>query len=242
MSNQHKEEFVLGINFESIKNDLRSTDIGKKIDFFNSNTLPTPNQVSEGSMAWIEGGILYCDLSGYTSMTNKLPKKTVARLLISFHSSMVRATNQCQGKVINFAGDRVMSVFMGANKEIVINHAIECALGMQTITRSIIPEELQQRNFNIPEISCTIGLDYGRVLMGRFGAGQSTDVVLVGDAANIAAKLQTKANPNETFVLDHVYQKFPSWITKNYWEKSPISVPNIGQMVAWKSDSKLTII
>lgn len=228
------------VNFDQIREHLRNTDVGREIDFFHSNDLPEWNEVSGKKLAWLDAAVLYCDISGYTSLTNQNRNETVTRILIGFHSSMVRITNQCQGRVFSFAGDRVMSVFVSDDRSITIDNATTCALAMQSIVRIILPEEFEKRNF-LPKLSCSIGLDYGRVLMGRFGAGQSTDVILVGDVANYAAKLQGNANSNETLVSTEVFNNFPNWMNNRYWTSVYINIPSVGSVRVHRSDTYLRI-
>ncbi len=228
------------MDFDQIREHLRNTDVGREIDFFTSDKLPQWDEVSRSKMAWLNAAVLYCDISGYTSLTNQNRNETVSRILIGFHSSMVRVTNQCQGRVFSFAGDRVMSVFVSDDRSITIDNAITCALAMQTIVRIILPEEFSIRNF-VPRLSCSIGLDYGRVLMGRFGAGQSTDAILVGDAANFAAKLQGNANSNETLVSTEIFNNFPNWIDNRYWTSVNINIPSVGSVRVHRSDTYLRI-
>lgn len=77
--------------------------------------------------------------------------------------------------------------------------------------------------------------------MGRFGAGKTTDVVLVGDAANLAAKLQSVANPDHTIVSNEVYNSFPDWLTLDYWESDDIDVTGFGNIRVYESNSFYTI-
>ncbi|MFX0095675.1 MAG: adenylate/guanylate cyclase domain-containing protein [Candidatus Hodarchaeota archaeon] len=191
-------------------------------------------------MAWLDAAVLYCDISGYTSLTNQTRNETVARILIAFHSSMVRITNHFNGRVFGFAGDRVMSVFSMADRNSTVDAAISCALSMHSIVRYIIPEEFETRNFK-PSLACTIGLDYGRVLMGRFGAGQSKDVVFVGDAANLAAKLQAIASPDKSVVSNTVYDAFPSWITRSRWTSKNVNLSGVDVICAYESGTYYTL-
>ncbi|OLS20687.1 MAG: hypothetical protein HeimC3_39530 [Candidatus Heimdallarchaeota archaeon LC_3] len=171
-------------------------------------------------------------------MTREYRSETVARILMGFYSLMVMATNQCNGRVIAFAGDRIMSFFSQNNEENTISEAIECALGMQSIVRFILSEDLKRRNFK-PKIHCAIGLDYGLVMMGRMGLGQSTDIVLVGNSANMAAKYQNHAGKNETFVNNIIYDNFPEWVNNDHWKKESLDVEGLGTLSGWKSNSYL---
>lgn len=153
---------------------------------------------------------------------------------------MVRITNQSQGRVLSFAGDRVMSVFALNGRNKTVDAAIMCALSIHSIVRKILSEEFTERNFK-PEFSCSIGIDYRRVLMERFGAGKTTDVVLVGDAANLAAKHQSVANPDHTIVSNEVYNSFPDWLTLDYWKSDDIDVTGFGNIQVYESNSFYTI-
>ena len=227
-------------NFKQLKIDIRNVDIGRKIQFFDATTLPKKDEVSMNKMAWLDAAVLYCDISGYTSLTNQTRKKTVARILSAFHYSMVKVTNDCQGEVFSIAGDRVMSVFSLENRNSTINMAIKCGLVMQSVVRYILPKEFEERNFS-QTLACTIGLDYGPVLMGKFGTKKTKDIILVGDAANIAAKMQSEADPDKTMVSKVVYDNFPDWITHDYWTPQKIDLKNLGERQVWHSGTYYVI-
>lgn len=226
------------VDWDYFKNELRKEDIGRELNLQSISKLPEKSGVSKTNMKWFYAAVIYCDLSGYTKLTHDNRNETVARILIAFHSTMVRVTNHNNGRVMGFAGDRVMSVFTSNDTNKVIEDTIKCALMMQTSVRFMISEELEIRNFNA-ELSCKIGIDYGYVLMGKFGVGKSKEIVLVGDAANLAAKYQNSAGRNQTYISNYVYNKFPDWINRDNWEKKEKNLLGV-ELDGWISGSYFT--
>ncbi|OLS20686.1 MAG: hypothetical protein HeimC3_39520 [Candidatus Heimdallarchaeota archaeon LC_3] len=53
----------MGINFNELKSLIGQVNIGRQINIYNSNITPYWNQISSGQMAWVEGAVLYCDIS-----------------------------------------------------------------------------------------------------------------------------------------------------------------------------------
>jgi hypothetical protein len=164
-NNSNKQKLWLNkLNLEEIRKQIREVNIGRELHLFSTTRIPDGNQISARQMAWLSVAILYCDISGYTALTNANRNETIARILVGFHSSMVLIVNQFSGRIVGFAGDRVLAVFDG-NEEHCANNAVACRLAMQTIVRKILNDEFEIRNFPI-SLSCLIGIDFGRVLMG----------------------------------------------------------------------------
>jgi class 3 adenylate cyclase len=103
------------------------------------------------------------------------------------------------GNITAFDGDRVMAVFVGegrnsaaARTALKINHAIK------KIVNPAIKTAYPDRSYAIDHV---VGIDCGKVLVAKTGIRGSNDLVWVGSAANIAAKLCT------------IRAGVPSWIS-----------------------------
>ncbi len=131
--------------------------------------------------------VLFADLSGYTSISERLDHETVKALVERCLTRLAAEVERYGGRVDKFIGDNVMAVF-GAPlaHEDDAARAVRAALGMQAAMAGL-REELGVRFGMEPELR--VGVNTGEVLAGRIGGAYT----VVGDAVNVAARLQAAA-------------------------------------------------
>jgi predicted ATPase/class 3 adenylate cyclase len=131
--------------------------------------------------------VLFADLSGYTAVAEQLDHETVKGLTERCLTRLAGEVEKFGGTVDKYIGDNVMAVF-GAPvaHEDDPERAVRAAFGMQAameeLNRGIGPEF----GFELP---LRIGVNTGEVLAGRVGDAYT----VVGDAVNVAARLQAAA-------------------------------------------------
>src|SRR3954447_22495876 len=131
--------------------------------------------------------VLFADLSGYTSISERLDHETVKALVERCLTPLALEVELYGGRVDKFIGDNVMAVF-GAPQahEDDPARAVRAALGMQAAMGEL-REELGVQYGMEPELR--VGVNTGEVLAGRIGGTYT----VVGDAVNVAARLQAAA-------------------------------------------------
>jgi len=122
----------------------------------------------------------------------------MAKLYSSFIRSMIKASENFNGKVRNIIGDCIMVIF---DSEDCFTEAVETAFLMNTISSKII-----NKHFKNNEFSCGIGIDYGDMMVTKCGTIKYGDenssyksLVWLGKPANIASKLTDEANKPSTY-------------------------------------------
>ncbi len=140
--------------------------------------------------------ILFADLSGYTSISERLDHETVKALVERCLTRLAAEVDRYGGRVDKFIGDNVMAVF-GAPvaHEDDPARAVRAALGMQAAMEAL-REELGARFGMEPELR--VGVNTGEVLAGHIGGAYT----VVGDAVNVAARLQAAAPVGGVLVGD----------------------------------------
>jgi len=152
---------------------------------------------------------LYADLAHSTQLALNFDNRVAAKIVRAYLSSVTRLINGPGGKVRSFDGDRVMGVFIGTTKN---TAAVDCALKINyMVTKLLRPKaeakfpSLKQKGFVIDH--CT-GIASGTVLVVRGGVRGSNDLVFVGAAPNLAAKLsEMRQGSWNTYITDAVYKK-----------------------------------
>ncbi|MGH2673780.1 MAG: adenylate/guanylate cyclase domain-containing protein [Actinomycetota bacterium] len=145
----------------------------------------------------LEATILFSDIRGYSTLAERLPPGDVAELIGRHLRAMAEVIIDHGGMVDQFVGDAVMAVF-GAPEpsEDHADRAIRCALAMQARQAALNLEADAGTDARAP-IGIGIGINTGRVVAGTVGGGGRLEYTVVGDAVNVAARLQSEARAGE---------------------------------------------
>ncbi len=155
----------------------------------------------------LDATVLYADLSESSKLATEFHQKTAARVIRSFLYCMSRLIAEHQGTVTSFDGDRVMGVFIGDAKN---TQAATCGLKMNYAVSKIIGPKVEAHFASLREegfqISHCVGIDSSSVLAIRAGQRGSNDIVWVGRAPNLAAKLsELREDPFRTYISGEVF-------------------------------------
>jgi adenylate cyclase len=142
----------------------------------------------------MEGSVLFCDIVGFTQLSEDLPADEVAALLNLYLGAIAEAAHRCRGVVDKFIGDSAMILFgvPESDKEHGMQ-AIRCACLIQAIVRSI---NKQRRKQGKEPILLRIGINSGLMLAGNIGIPDRLEYTVVGDTVNLASRLCSAAPAN----------------------------------------------
>jgi class 3 adenylate cyclase/ActR/RegA family two-component response regulator len=143
----------------------------------------------------LDATILFSDIRGYSTLAEHLSPGAVAEIVGAHLAAMAEVVIRHGGMVDQFIGDALMAVF-GA-PEPVEDHAtraVACAVAMQARQAELNEDVARDGR---PEIVMGIGINTGRVVAGTVGGGGRLEYTVVGDAVNIAARLQGEAAGGE---------------------------------------------
>jgi class 3 adenylate cyclase/ABC-type glycerol-3-phosphate transport system substrate-binding protein len=154
--------------------------------------------------------LLFSDVRGFTTMSEAMKPHDVVRVLNSYFERMVDAVFEHDGMLDKFIGDGLMAVF-GAPRsdEDHAMHAVKCALEMR---RMLVEVNAMLKKSNLPELAIGIGLHTGRVVVGNIGSTKRMEYTAIGDAVNLAARLesQTKEQGVDILISEATYERVSS--------------------------------
>jgi adenylate cyclase len=132
--------------------------------------------------------ILFSDIRGFTTMSEKLPPEEVVRLLNRYLDAMVKVIFNNGGTLDKYVGDAIMA-FFGAPKEDPHHALTACraALSMQD-ELARLNEELEKEGG--PALSIGMGINTGEVVVGNIGSERRMDYTVIGDHVNLASRLE----------------------------------------------------
>ena len=140
--------------------------------------------------------VLFADIKGFTKMSANLSPEEVVEVLNLFFTEMVELVFEYLGTLDKYVGDALMAVF---GVPVPLTHAatraVECAVAMQ---RRLAEMQAQGRT---PIRGVRIGINTGEAIVGNIGSDKRMDFTVIGDAVNVAARLQEWAKELEADTL-----------------------------------------
>ena len=132
--------------------------------------------------------LLFSDLAGFTSISEKLPPDGVAHLINAYLTAMTRVILAEGGTVDKFIGDAVMA-FWGAPLDDPQHalHGVRAAIAMQKAMDDLQPFFAE---FDVGYVGLRIGLNSGPATVGNMGSEERFDYTALGDTVNLAARLE----------------------------------------------------
>jgi adenylate cyclase len=132
--------------------------------------------------------LMFTDLSSFTAMSEQLSAEQTVDLLSAYFETMTAIIHRHQGTVDKFIGDGIMA-FWGAPLADAAHaeHAVRAAIEMQAAMAGLV-RDLQSRG--LPPIAMRIGMHSGRAVIGNVGSSSRFSYTAVGDAVNLAARLE----------------------------------------------------
>ena len=143
--------------------------------------------------------ILFSDLQNFTTISERLPPGELVSLLNEYLSEMTQIILEEGGTIDKYLGDAIMAEF-GAPLSIAhhADRAVAAALKMQ---RRL--EELRKiwEEKALPQLKCRIGINTGSVTIGNMGSDRVFDYTAIGDAANLASRLEGANKRYQTYLM-----------------------------------------
>ncbi len=139
--------------------------------------------------------ILFTDLRGFTTMSEKLTAPELVTLL-NRHLDRMSAEIERQGGIVDkFIGDGIMALF-GApeDRPDAADRALAAALGMEKALALFNTELVAEGR---PPLGIGIGINTARVVAGNIGSQRRLNYSVVGDGVNVAARLESETRKAE---------------------------------------------
>ncbi len=159
-------------------------------------------KMSNDAVQFKTATILYADLDASTNLVEKKKWEFAGQVYKTFLYAASRLIRNRGGSIVSYDGDRVMSVFISQSQR---NDAVACALEINYAVKNIVQTELQKNWKTDCKIRHVVGIDTSTVRVARTGVRGDNDLVWIGNAPNLAAKLTSLNADNPTWITKHVY-------------------------------------
>jgi signal transduction histidine kinase/class 3 adenylate cyclase/two-component SAPR family response regulator len=144
--------------------------------------------------------VLFSDIVGFTELSNSLRSRRMAEMLNQYLAEMTRAVFDNGGTVDKFMGDAILALF-GAPEDLTPNEQVRRAMATaRQMYRSLNELNRNWQAQGLPNLEFRCGIHQGTAVVGMFGGPQRSDYTAIGPSVNIAARLQTAAEPGRILV------------------------------------------
>lgn len=152
--------------------------------------------------------ILFSDIRGFTTLSEKLTPEELVALLNPYLEAMSKMINQHGGTVDKYEGDAVMAFF--GEPVPYKDHAVRALRAALDMRKALNDLKAQWAKEGRPsDIEMGIGINSGDVFVGLLGSEQRITYTVIGDNANLAARLQdlTKTYSTPILISESTYQQ-----------------------------------
>ena len=132
--------------------------------------------------------VLFCDIRGFTSISESLVPEKIVQLLNDYFETMVDVIFRNRGTLDKFIGDGIMVIF-GApeddpyQEEHAVRTAIEMQIALTELSLRWVAEGINVR--------MGIGINSGPAVVGNIGSSKRMDYTAIGDTVNLASRLES---------------------------------------------------
>lgn len=150
----------------------------------------------------VQATVMFLDVCGFTSFSENVAADKVVKTINALFDLVVKEVIAQNGHVDKFMGDAVMAVFRG---KFHLDRAIDAALAAREAIKKVEAISANGILFQ-PEVS--VGINSGEMISGNIGSAslKRLDYTVIGDAVNLAQRLQSTAKAGQIVITDKVYE------------------------------------
>jgi len=158
--------------------------------------------------------ILFLDIRGFTTLSEKLKPEEVVDFLNEMFDLITNKALENKGTIDKFIGDAAMLIFNAPLD--VDNHPYYAVKTAWDIQQGMIEvrERIQSRHG--VTVNCGIGVHTGEVVVGNIGSYLRVDYTCIGDNVNTAARIESQTTAGQILVSEATYELTKDQFRFNY--------------------------
>ncbi len=138
----------------------------------------------------VEATVMFTDIAGFSKISEKITPTQLTEMLNQYFELLAGVIMKEQGMVNKFIGDAVMAIW-GAPLDNPGHATMACRASLQMHRAMLVMDP----------VKCRIGINTGRMIAGNMGSRQRFEYTVIGDAVNLASRLEGVNKPYKTDVM-----------------------------------------
>ncbi len=153
--------------------------------------------------------ILFADLEGFSAVAEHAAPERLLEVLNRYHSLIVHHILQEQGTIDKFVGDGVMALYNAPLPQ--AHHALHAVRAAVNIQRAL--PVFHQQFEPVFRLKINFGIHTGAALVGNVGTAELMDYTAIGDAVNLASRLQDMSKDGQILVSESTFEQVEPFVT-----------------------------
>jgi adenylate cyclase len=134
--------------------------------------------------------ILFSDVRGFTTMTESADEAQLVAQLNEYFNEMVGIVFAHHGSLDKFIGDAVMALWGSITSQGIERDAQQAVAAALAMRKALARLNISWKQRGMQELSFGIGINHGTPIVGNLGSEQKMEVSVIGDAVNLASRLE----------------------------------------------------
>jgi len=158
--------------------------------------------------------LLFVDIRGFTPLSERLSPEEVVEVLNQFFDLVTASIFENRGTLDKFMGDAAMAIFNAPLHE--KDHAYWAVKAARDIVQKgkLLQEKVQE--ISGVTLNFGIGINTGYAVVGNIGSENRMEYTAIGDAVNLAARLESNAEPGQVLISESTYQAVAGQLPLDY--------------------------
>lgn len=145
------------------------------------------------------------DIRGFTRMSEHTPPEEIVEMLNGYFEEMVDTIFKLEGTLDKFMGDGIMALWgTPVSHEDDAERAAECALEQVEVLGRFNRDRMAKDK---PALGVGFGIHTGPVVAGYIGSSKALSYTVIGDVANVSARLCSKALAGQIIISEHTRER-----------------------------------
>ncbi len=156
--------------------------------------------------------IMFTDLRDFTTLSEAMTADQVAQQLNEYFPMMVEAVQEHRGIVNDFIGDAVMAIYGAPMDD--PEHALDAVRTARKMQAALAALNVEWQARRLPTLQMGIGIHTGTVFAGNVGSPKRKKYTVVGDAVNVAARVEglNKELHTTLLITGDTYAAVKNWV------------------------------
>ena len=156
--------------------------------------------------------VFFADVRGFSTYSEHLDPEKLIQILNGYFTEAVNAITHYQGLTDKFMGDAVMALYNTPlnPQEDHVTRAVRTALMVQKNMAAYLADLPEERRLYFG-----VGIHTGEAVVGNVGSNLRKDYSAIGDAVNLAKRVQENAKPGQILLSSAAYEQVKDWVLVN---------------------------